>query len=290
MGAVHARVVHEHPRTRVALVVDHDIDTAFRVASRYGAVSASDTDFSGVDAVVIATTPSGHASWTRRAIESGIAALVEKPLADDPSLVRELLAASAARGVPVACGFSERHHPAVVAATRLVPSPRRFRAERRSMPDARVTLGAVADLVIHDVDLACRMAEGDLVSVDARVTGADDGSPERQAEVELGFACGFVATLRASQLGPVKQRRLSMSVNGRTAEADTIANALTLRENGTTRSIDLGAHVEPLRAQLDHFVGLVEGDIDPAVERESLRAPHDIIARIAADARRVPSP
>jgi predicted dehydrogenase len=69
----------------------------------------------GADAVVIATPTSAHADGLRWAVEQGLHAYVEKPLAASSDGIAELLDEAAAAGLVVGVGYNLRFHPALEA-------------------------------------------------------------------------------------------------------------------------------------------------------------------------------
>ncbi|OIV36287.1 oxidoreductase [Mangrovactinospora gilvigrisea] len=103
--AFHAPFVAAEPGLRLAAVVTGDPERGAAVAARYpdtevvkqvDEVFARSGDF---DAVVV-TTPNGtHAGLARQALEAGLHAVVDKPLAGTSAAARELFALAEARGL-----------------------------------------------------------------------------------------------------------------------------------------------------------------------------------------------
>lgn len=290
MGSRHARIVSEHPRTRLVAVLDQDLDAARRLSTQHGCRAAVDPDLRRFDAVIVATAPDGHAAWAERAIAAAVPVLVEKPMAPDIGQVRSALDAAEKGGVPIMCGFLERHHPAVIAGLERLDTPTRLGSIRHSPPDVRVRVGVVHDLVIHDLDHACRLASHpDPVGIVATTGGPVDGV-DRVAEARLTFDDGFVAEMAASQSAPSKHRTLLIEDETRTIEIDTVSPRVLEHEGGRTELVDTGGGPEPLRGQLDHFVALIEGRVDLDTERASIGPPHELVARVEAEAGLVGAP
>jgi predicted dehydrogenase len=73
---------------------------------------------SDIDAVVVCTPPHNHADITIAALASGKHVLCEKPLCRTLTEAEAMLAAAAAAGRTLKCGFNHRHHPAILEAKR----------------------------------------------------------------------------------------------------------------------------------------------------------------------------
>jgi hypothetical protein len=118
-------------------------------------------------------------------------------------------------------------------------------------------------------------------------------------EAWLRFDDGEMVSLSASRIGQRKLRTMVIQELGRMIEVDLLRRGVTAyrhttiegeRAHGGYRQyteIEVPEIIgtEPLVAQLDHFVRLVNGDVDADVERESVRSPHDIIAAMLAGTR-----
>lgn len=75
-----------------------------------------------IDAVVICTTPESHAEIAIAALGSGKHVLCEKPLARTLAEAEAMVAAAAAAGRILKCGFNHRHHPALAQAKAVADS------------------------------------------------------------------------------------------------------------------------------------------------------------------------
>jgi predicted dehydrogenase len=72
-------------------------------------------DAFGPDALVIASPTGAHAEGLEWAVEHGVHAYVEKPIASRSDGIAELLAAADRAGLTVAVGYNLRFHPAIAA-------------------------------------------------------------------------------------------------------------------------------------------------------------------------------
>jgi predicted dehydrogenase len=302
MGSLHARVLNSSSRADLAVVVEPREDVGRSVADRFGAAWAPDlSGIGGVDAVIVAAATGAHHELALQVIEAGLPMLVEKPVADSLAKSQEIVDASAAAGLPLMCGLLERYNSAVVTAMQLTREPVHVSATRHSPYAPRIRTGVAWDLLVHDVDIALRILGGEPSSVDAKlgyfhpssVPGAED-----MAEALLSFPGGKLASVSASRIGQQKVRTLTITEVDRAIEVDLLRQSVTLYRHidGDAASadglgyrqqtiIEIPALVqmgEPLGAQLNRFVDLIEGTVDAAEERASIMPAHRVVGDVVA--------
>jgi len=304
MGSLHARVLHNSPRADLAVVVEPREDIGRSVAERFGASWAPDlSGLSGVDAVVVAAATGAHHDHALQVNEAGLPMLVEKPVADSLEKSQEIVDASAAADLPLMCGLLERYNSAVVTAMQLTREPVHVRTTRHSPYAPRIKTGVAWDLAVHDVDIALRILGDEPSEVDTKlgyfhpssVPGAED-----MAEALMSFPGGRLASVSASRIGQQKIRTLTITEVDRVIEVDLLRQGVTLyrhidgdaaTEDGLgyrqQTVIEIPALVnmgEPLGAQLNRFVDLIEGTADAAEERASIMPAHRVIGQVVASA------
>ncbi|HYH62838.1 MAG TPA: Gfo/Idh/MocA family oxidoreductase, partial [Solirubrobacterales bacterium] len=104
-SAFHAPLIEATPGLEIASIVTSNPERAARAGARYphANVVASVEDVwqqaSDLDFVVVATANDSHASLARRAIEAGLATVVDKPLAPTAAEADELIGLAGAAGV-----------------------------------------------------------------------------------------------------------------------------------------------------------------------------------------------
>jgi predicted dehydrogenase len=300
MGGNHARVIAESDVAELALIVDVDEQRAAQLGQRYGCRHSPDMSAaSACDAAVIATPTRLHAEQAFTLLGLGLPLLVEKPVAPDPADVRRVVDESRRRDLPLMCGFVERFNPAVTAALDMLDAPPlHLLGIRHSPPTTQSTLSVVADLLIHEIDLALRYARGAPVEQVLSATSSAGTSVAQVADCVLRFAGGGIATLSASRTGQRKVRMQHIATGETLIEVDLLRQNLTVyRHRGheltagstyraeTVVDIPFVRHAgEPLTLQLRHFVDLLEGRVDAATERDGILPPHEIAARVDASA------
>jgi predicted dehydrogenase len=304
MGSLHARVLNSSPRADLAVVVEPREEVGRAVADRFGTAWAPDlAGVRDVDAVIVAAATGAHHELALQVIEAGLPMLVEKPVADSLAKSQEIVDAAEAADLPLMCGLLERYNSAVVTAMQLTREPVHVTATRHSPYAPRIKTGVAWDLLVHDVDIALRILGGEPSSVEAKlgyfhpssVPGAED-----MAEALLSFPGGALASVSASRIGQQKVRTLTITEVDRAIEVDLLRQSVTLYRHVDSDAatedglgyrqqtvIEIPALVqmgEPLGAQLNRFVDLIEGTADAAEERASIMPAHRIVGAVVASA------
>jgi predicted dehydrogenase len=283
MGQRHARVIGMHPQCDLTVVVDHSDHRAIAAArSDRTDISTDVAALAGCDAVVVAVGSDQHHSVTMPLIAAGVAVLVEKPLALHADDVQAMLAGARASGVPLAAGFSQRHHPAWLAfeqATAGCDRRGEWSSTRRSPAVARATGSTVLDLMIHDLDL-----------LDGWDGGSDTGGWRSAGDglrvTASGRRAEVVATLIADRDATTKERSVVARLDGVQVTADLLASTIAVRYADGTDEHRACAGTEPLVRQWEWFLDLADGRHDPAIELERLARVHHL-AFTVDDARAV---
>jgi predicted dehydrogenase len=164
------------------------------------------------DGVIIATPNRMHVAYGLEAVDAGLPALIEKPIADDVAAATRLVEAAEKAGVDLLIGHHRRHNPLVQAAKCAIDAGRlgQLVAVHATCwfykPDAYFAVawrreqgaGPVLLNLIHDVDLL-RYLCGEVASVQAMESNALRGHPvEDTAVILLRFASGVLGTLTVS--------------------------------------------------------------------------------------------
>ena len=170
------------PGVKLVTVADLNAAQAAEVAERYGAES-SDADYQellerkDVEAVVIATPTNTHVEVVKAAAAAGKHIFCEKPLALTLAGCDEAIAATNAAGVKFQVWFMRRYDPAYSAAkdkidAGVIGAPVMFKSigrdpRRTSLEFARRANsgGLIADMAIHDFDLARWLMNSEVLRV-----------------------------------------------------------------------------------------------------------------------------
>ncbi|MEB3157553.1 MAG: Gfo/Idh/MocA family oxidoreductase [Cyanobacteriota bacterium] len=237
-----------------------------------------------VEAVCVAVPTLLHHSVGLACLRAGVDVLIEKPIAATQEEASELIQAAETAGRLLQVGHIERFNPAfrellkVVAGEEVVV----LEARRHSPnPDRANDVSVVLDLMIHDIDLVLELAASPVVRL-AAAGGRSGEGPIDYVNATLGFANGVVASLTASKMAHRKVRRLYTHCRNSLMETDFLKHNLRIhRRPTTTVSADHGelvyrndgfieevstTSIEPLYAELEHFLQCVRGVETPAVD------------------------
>lgn len=301
MGKHHARIYKSLPQAQLVAVVDADADRGAMVAAEFGCESVASAQellkrFPQVKAVTVAVPTVRHLAVAEPLLKSGVACLIEKPLAPSSAEARELVDLAAANKVALQVGHTERFNPAVRAVSALAITPRFMEVHRISpMTFRSLDVGVVMDMMIHDLDIVLSLANSKLAKVEA-VGVAVLSTHEDVANARLVFENGCVANVTASRLALKTERKLrlfsesayvSLDYQKRTGivirKSDNDESLTRIREqirDGADLSsvdysdlvsvdeleMDGAGHADPLTAELASFLEAVRSGDAPVVD------------------------
>lgn len=210
-GGYHANKYAETDKADLVAVFDLDAARAGALAEKHGCAAFSDLDafFDAVDAVTIAAPAKAHAALARAALEAGKHALVEKPIALSLEDADALVALAEASGKVLQVGHQERYVFDAIGVLGRAQKPTRIESRRLGPYSERGTdVSVVMDLMIHDLDMARQLVEGDHHAVDAEET-LKHGAHSDRTRAELKFA-GCEVVLEASRIAEKRERDMRL--------------------------------------------------------------------------------
>jgi myo-inositol 2-dehydrogenase/D-chiro-inositol 1-dehydrogenase len=196
MGQTHIRTLAGVPNVRVIVVADPNLEAAERgraiVRAERAIASPEEAILDPrVEAVVIVTPTTTHASLIETAVRAGKAVWSEKPIALNLTETQRVVELVRTTGIPVQLGFMRRFDPGYVMAKERIESGALGRLEtfralsRDTFPPPleflKTSGGLFLDMAVHDLDLA-RFLVGEVeevqawgsVLIDERFAQADD--------------------------------------------------------------------------------------------------------------------
>jgi predicted dehydrogenase len=290
LGRHHARILASLPGVSLAGVVDVNRDRAAQVAGEYGtrAFAAVSEMADRPDVVVIASPTESHAAIALPLIESGVHTLVEKPVTQTVTEADTLIAAAKRAGVVLAVGHSERFNPAVAVARPHLKDPRFIEVHRMgTRPERSLDVDVVLDLMIHDLDLILSVVASEVDSVEA--VGVPVLTPRVDiANARVRFKNGCIANLTASRISREAVRKIRFFQRDAYLSIDTAARDVEMwsvvPQPGAAPKIGGGKLAvpgdEPLKGELEDFIGAVRDRRPPAVSGEEGRAALALAVRI----------
>lgn len=220
-------------------------------------------------------------------LQSGVHVLIEKPIAASISEAESLVNAAAESHCILQVGHIERFNPAFQELSKVLKTEEllALEAHRMSPYSMRANdVSVVLDLMIHDIDLLMELVGVPVAKLTASGSRASDSGYLDYVTATLGFANGIVATLTASKVTHCKIRRIAAHCKHSLTEADFLNNEILIHRQTTANCLtDYGqvlyrqdgliekvytSNIEPLHAELEHFVSCVRGGNQPSVGGE----------------------
>jgi predicted dehydrogenase len=290
-GRNHVRTAAGLADAELAGVCDTQDGVRETVTRQYpGAFVTADVDalLERVEAVVIASPATTHAEFARRAIAAGKPCLVEKPFALRVADAEGVAQAASAAGVPVLAGHLLIFHPAVDALRALVAGGELGRVLymyglRVNLGQVRADENALWSFGPHDVSVALHLLGEAPVRVTAQGSSYLRPGVEDVVFLHMEFASGAMAHVQLSWLDPHKERKLTVVGDRKMVVFDDMEPREKLRiyDKGVTRPPEYAswgeslavregdifipkiANIEPLGAELAHFVRVARGTEPP---------------------------
>lgn len=291
LGRHHARILGSTPGVTLVAVVDRDHARAEEHAKASGAAALTDVAALAsmeVDAVSVAVPTASHLEVALPLLARGIGVLVEKPMTRSLDEADRMIAAARGGGATLAVGHTERFNPAVEAALPHVTAPKFIEVHRLSpFPERSLDIDVIFDLMIHDLDIVRAMVQSEVVDLEA--VGVPVLSPRFDiANVRLRFESGCIANLTASRISKDRVRKLRVFQRDAYISVDYAeqqVEAYRLDRTGDRPAIGGGTlpieKEEPLRREIEDFLGAVRDRRAPRVTGEDGRAALALADRIA---------
>ncbi len=286
MGWHHARVLSLLKDAELVGVADPDQERGSLATEQFGCQWFNDYHnlLKEVEAVCIAVPTLLHHQVGLACLQSGLHVLIEKPIAASQDEASALISAANKAGRLLQVGHIERFNPAFRELIKVVANEEVVVLEaRRHSPHAERAndVSVVLDLMIHDIDLVLELANAPVVRL-AAAGGRSSAGPIDYVNATLGFSNGVVASLTASKMSHRKIRSLSAHCRGSLVETDFLNHNLHIhrrahewysadhgellyRNDGFIEEVSTTS-IEPLYAELEHFLQCVRGREKPAVD------------------------
>tara|TARA_Y100001968_G_scaffold330234_1_gene381505 strand:- start:1128 stop:2132 length:1005 start_codon:yes stop_codon:yes gene_type:complete len=237
-----------------------------------------------VEAVCIAVPTLLHHQVGLDCLKANKHVLIEKPIAASQDEASSLIKASEKANCLLQVGHIERFNPAFRELTKVIANEEVVVLEaRRHSPhaDRGNDVSVVLDLMIHDIDLVLELANSSVIKL-AAVGGRSSKGPLDYVNATIGFRNGVIASLSASKMTHRKIRSLSAHCKESLVETDFLNHnihihrrahewysadhgELLYRNDGFVEEVNTTS-IEPLYAELEHFLQCVRGIETPAVD------------------------
>lgn len=290
-GRNHVRTLAGLAEAELSAVCDSEAAVRQRVARQYpGTLVTGDVEelLGVVDAVIVASPAGTHARLALQCIDAGKPCLLEKPFALRVQDAEAVAERAAARNVPIVAGHLLVFHPAVERLRALATAGELGRLYylyglRVNLGQVRTDENALWSFGPHDVSVALFILNEMPVRVAAQGRCYLQPGIEDVVFLTMEFASGVLAHVQLSWLDPHKERRLTIvgarkmvvfddmepreklriydKGVERPPEYRSFGEALAIREGDIF--IPKIPNVEPLAAELAHFVDVARGRTAP---------------------------
>jgi predicted dehydrogenase len=289
MGQHHTRVLSLLKDVELVGVSDINVERGLDTASKYRVRFFENylDLLPYADAVCIAVPTRLHYQVGMDCLQAGIHTLIEKPIAANITEAESLVNAAAESNCILQVGHIERFNPAFQELSKVLKTEELLALEAHRMSpysDRANDVSVVLDLMIHDIDLLLEVVPAPVVRLTASGSRAANSGNLDYVTATLGFSNGIVATLTASKVTHRKIRRLAAHCKNSLTEADFLNNEILIHRQTTANyRTDYGqvlyrqdgliekvytSNIEPLHAELEHFVNCVRGGNKPSVGGE----------------------
>jgi len=319
LGKEHARIyanLASAGQVEFAGLYDTSAENASRVASRLGVKAFTSVDelIGRAEAFSIVTPTSTHYELAKRLLQASKHVLVEKPMTNDASQAAELVEIAHQQNSVLQVGHIERFNPVFNYLQSVAIEPRFIETHRLSPYPGRSTdVGAVLDLMIHDLDIVLAFVQAPLQSIDA-VGVPVLSATEDIANARLRFTNGCVANLTVSRVSPERMRKIRVFSGGKTTPSyisldyraqegfiyriardgeheSSLLKKLLHAKSSTIVSEFAGKRIvrepvpinkeEPLKLELAHFIECIRARETPLVSGESAKKALDVAWEIS---------
>jgi predicted dehydrogenase len=256
------------------------------------------------EAVVVATPAATHAQLARQVVERGLPVLVEKPFTLSVADAEAIAALAEARSVPLMVGHLLLYHPAVERLGAMVASGELGQlyylySQRVNLGQVRPDENALWSFGPHDISVAIGLLGMPPIRVAAQGMSYLQPHIEDVVFLTMEFESGVMAHVQMSWLDPHKERRLTVVGSRQMVVFDDMQprEKLKIYDKGVNRPPEYASYgeslsiregdifvpripnVEPLNAELKHFVAVARGR---EVARSGPESGVDVVRVLAA--------
>ncbi len=281
LGQHHARIYANSENCQLLGVVDINKERAQYIAKQYKTSPYySHLDLlDKVEAVSVVVPTVHHYEIARAFLEKGVHCLVEKPFTITAEEAEELVEIARRKKLVLQDGHIEHFNVAVQKLKEIVDQPMFIETHRLGGFQPRVKdIGAVLDLMIHDIDIVLRIVNQPIKSIEAvGVPVLTD--KEDIANARITFANGCIANINVSRVAHKDMRKIRVFQKDTYLSLDYRRQFMDVYRKVPLENPPPGMppakivhsrvrlkKVEPLKLELDHFLQCVATGVQPLVD------------------------
>ena len=285
LGSIHAKIYKESPNCQLVGVCDSNPGALNQTSANLGVNGYNDYHelFGKVDAVSIAVPTLLHHKITAEFLKAGIHALVEKPFTPTLKEADDLIKIAGHNKLILQVGHIERFNSAFAATLKIIKMPKFIECHRlSSFPNRSLDVGAVLDIMIHDIDIVLGLVDSPLERIDS--VGVNVLTKfEDIANARLTFKNGCVANLTASRVSDETMRKIRIFQEDTYISLDyKNAQACVYRKTGlqiTKENLPI-ENEQPLQKELEAFISCVINKTTPLVSGPIARQALEVALKI----------
>ena len=278
MGSNHLRVLSLLKGVEIQFIYDLDSKKSEQTSETHEIqnIKTLEGNWPNIDAIIICTPTSTHSAILRIASEHTKNIFVEKPLSQNLKETQLDIDFIEKKNLNVQVGFIERFNPAVQKLRSvLAQSENTINIDftRTNSLSSRITdVDVVADLMIHDIDLAIYL-NGPVEKVTAQ--GKIENSMVALASAHLLHSSGCFSRIHASRITERKIRKIQATCSDCFIDCDLLKKDLLIHrqskietdlgDNYSINAIEQTVEVkpqEPLLLELQSFIAFCHNETD----------------------------
>ena len=276
LGSIHAKIYKENTNCELIAVCDASQERLSQVCANLGVAGYINYKelFNKVDAVSIAVPTMLHHKVAADFLKAGVHTLVEKPFTLTLKEADDLIKISRTHKLILQVGHIERFNSAFAATLKIIKMPKFIECHRlSSFPNRSLDVGAVLDIMIHDIDIVLGLVNSPLKRIDS--VGVNVLTKfEDIANARLTFKNGCIANLTASRVSDETMRKIRIfqedtyiSLDYKNAEA-SVYRKIGLQITKENLPIE---KEQPLQKELESFIACVIDKTTPLVSGKVAR-------------------
>ncbi len=270
LGSIHAKIYKESPNCQLVALCDTNSERLNQVCANLGIAGYTGYKelFSKVDAVSIAVPTALHQRVAVDFLNKGVHTLVEKPFTLTLKEADGLIKTAARNKLILQVGHIERFNSAFAATLKIIKIPKFIECHRlSSFPNRSLDVGAVLDIMIHDIDIVLGLVNSPLKRIES--VGVNVLTKfEDIANSRLTFKNGCIANLTASRVSDETMRKIRIFQEDTYISLDyKNAEASVYRKTGlqiTKENLPIEKE-QPLQKELESFIACVTNNVTPLV-------------------------
>jgi predicted dehydrogenase len=276
LGSLHAKIYKQNPECELVGICDIDKNRLDEVSLGLGVPGFTDYRqlIGKAQAVSVSSPTKLHHDIAAGLLKQGIHVLVEKPFTLNLKEADNLIRIACRNRLILQVGHIERFNSAFSATKKIINRPRFIECHRLSPFSGRsLDVGAVLDIMIHDIDIVLGLVPGGIKRIDAVGINVLTDS-EDIANARITFKDNCVANLTASRVSDEAMRKIRIFQKDAYICLDyKDAAACVYRRDGTKiAKEDIPIEKEqPLQKELRSFVGCVLNNSQPVVSGQVAR-------------------